>query len=46
MTADPFLDSPADTPKLPGTGRRWLKRSKWVALAILIVLLLVRPGKT
>src|SRR5512134_36549 len=43
MTADPFLDSPADTPKLPGAGRRWLKRSKWLALAILIVLLLYYP---
>jgi hypothetical protein len=43
MTADPFLDSPADTPKLPGAGRRWLKRSKWIALAILVVLLLYYP---
>ncbi|MBA4099424.1 MAG: DUF2333 domain-containing protein [Rhodospirillum sp.] len=43
MTADPFLDSPADTPKLPGAGRRWLKRSKWIALAILIALLLYYP---
>ncbi len=43
MTADPFLDSPADTPKLPGARRRWLKRSKWVALAILVVLLLYYP---
>jgi hypothetical protein len=43
MTADPFLDSPADTPKLPGAGRRWLRRSKWVALAILVVLLLYYP---
>ena len=43
MTADPFLDSPADTPKLPGAGRRWLRRSKWVALAILVVVLLYYP---
>ena len=43
MTADPFLDSPADTPKLPGAGRRWLKRSKWIALAILVVLILYYP---
>ena len=43
MTADPFLDSPADTPKLPGAGRRWLKRAKWVALAVLVVLLLYYP---
>jgi hypothetical protein len=43
MTADPFLDSPADTPKLPGAGRRWLKRSKWIALAILVALLLYYP---
>ena len=43
MTADPFLDSPADTPKLPGAGRRWLKRSKWVALALLVVLVLYYP---
>jgi hypothetical protein len=43
MTADPFLDSPADAPKLPGAGRRWLKRSKWIALAVLIVLLLYYP---
>ena len=43
MTADPFLDSPADTPKLPGSGRRWLRRSKWIALAILVVLLLYYP---
>ncbi|HEY1386154.1 MAG TPA: DUF2333 family protein, partial [Dongiaceae bacterium] len=43
MTADPFLDSPADAPKLPGSGRRWLKRSKWIALAVLIVLLLYYP---
>jgi hypothetical protein len=43
MTADPFLDSPADTPKLPGAGRRWLRRSKWLALAILAVLLLYYP---
>ncbi len=43
MTADPFLDSPADTQKLPGTGRRWLKRAKWVALAILVVMLLYYP---
>ena len=35
MTADPFLDSPADTPKLPGAGRRGVKRSKWGARAIL-----------
>lgn len=43
MTADPFLDSPADTPKLPGAGRRWLKGAKWLALAILVVLLLYYP---
>ena len=43
MTADPFLDSPADTPQLPGAGRRWLRRSKWIALAILIALLLYYP---
>ena len=43
MTADPFLDSPADTPKLPGAGRRWLKRSKWIALAVLVVLVLYYP---
>jgi len=43
MTADPFLDSPADTPKLPGSGRRWLRRSKWIALAVLVVLLLYYP---
>lgn len=43
MTADPFLDSPADTPKLPGARRRWLKPAKWVALAILVVLLLYYP---
>jgi hypothetical protein len=43
MTADPFLDSPADSPKLPGSGRRWLKRSKWIALAVLVVLALYYP---
>jgi hypothetical protein len=43
MTADPFLDSPADTQKLPGRGKRWLKGAKWVALAILLVLLLYYP---
>jgi hypothetical protein len=43
MTADPFLDSPADTPKLPGAGRRWLRRSKWIALAVVVVLLLYYP---
>jgi len=43
MTADPFLDSPADAPKLPGTGRRWLKRTKWVALAVLVLLILYYP---
>src|SRR5919108_5288971 len=43
MTADPFLDSPADTPKLPGAGRRWLRRSKWIALAVLVALLLYYP---
>jgi hypothetical protein len=43
MTADPFLDSPADTQKLPGRGRRWLKGAKWVALAILVVMLLYYP---
>jgi hypothetical protein len=43
MTADPFLDSPADTPRLPGAGRRWLKRSKWVALAVLVLLVLYYP---
>lgn len=43
MTADPFLDSPADTPKLPGSGRRWLKRGKWIALIILAALLLYYP---
>ncbi|HEV8388679.1 MAG TPA: DUF2333 family protein [Dongiaceae bacterium] len=43
MTADPFLDSPADTPKLPGAGRRWLKRSKWIALVILVALILYYP---
>ncbi len=43
MTADPFLDFPADTPKLPGAGRRWLKRSKWIALAVLVALLLYYP---
>ncbi|MEZ5831223.1 MAG: DUF2333 family protein [Dongiaceae bacterium] len=44
MTADPFLDSPADTPKLPGSSRRWLKRAKWIALVILVVLLLYYPA--
>lgn len=43
MTADPFLDSPADTPKLPGSGRRWLRRGKWLALVILLVLVLYYP---
>ena len=43
MTADPFLDSPADSPKLPGAGRRWVKRSKWIALAVLVVLVLYYP---
>ena len=43
MTADPFLDSPADTPKLPGARRRWLRRAKWIALAILVVLILYYP---
>jgi hypothetical protein len=43
MTADPFLDSPAETPKLPGSGRRWLKRSKWIALVVLLVLILYYP---
>ena len=43
MTADPFLDSPADTSKLPGAGRRRLKQAKWIALAILVVLLLYYP---
>jgi hypothetical protein len=43
MTADPFLDSPADTPNLPGTGRRWLRRAKWVALALLVAVLLYYP---
>jgi hypothetical protein len=43
MTADPFLDSPADRPRLPGAGRRWLRRAKWVALAILVVLVLYYP---
>jgi hypothetical protein len=43
MTADPFLDSPADTPKLPGAGQRWLRRSKWIALAVVVVLLLYYP---
>jgi hypothetical protein len=43
MTADPFLDSPADTPRLPGAGRRWLKRSKWIALAVLVLLVLYYP---
>jgi hypothetical protein len=43
MTADPFLDSPADGPKLPGAGRRWLRRAKWIALAIMVVLLLYYP---
>jgi hypothetical protein len=43
MTADPFLDSPADTPKLPGARRRWLKHVKWAALVILVVLLLYYP---
>ncbi|HEY3145251.1 MAG TPA: DUF2333 family protein [Dongiaceae bacterium] len=43
MTADPFLDSPADSPKLPGSGRRWLKRSKWIALVVLVVLVLYYP---
>ena len=43
MTADPFLDSPADTPRLPGARRRWLKRAKWIALAVLVVLILYYP---
>ena len=43
MTADPFLDSPASTPKLPGSGRRWLRRSKWIALLILLILILYYP---
>lgn len=43
MTSDPFLDSPAETPQLPGTGRRWLRRTKWVALVILVLLALYYP---
>ncbi|MGH6892905.1 MAG: DUF2333 family protein [Dongiaceae bacterium] len=43
MTADPFLDSPADTPKLPGSGRRWVRRSKWIALVLLVLLILYYP---
>src|SRR6266498_2408944 len=43
MTADPFLDSPADTPKLPGSGRRWLRRSKWIAIVVLVVLVFYYP---
>jgi hypothetical protein len=43
MTADPFLDSPADAPLLPGRRRRWLKRAKWITLAVLVLLLLYYP---
>ena len=43
MTADPFLDSPGDTPKLPGTGRKWLRRSKWVGIALLVAMVLYYP---
>lgn len=43
MTSDPFLDAPAETPQLPGRGRRWLRRAKWTGLAILIVMILYYP---
>ncbi|WP_119303789.1 DUF2333 family protein [Dongia deserti] len=43
MTADPFLDSPADQPQLPGSGRRWARRAKWAGLVVLAVLLLYYP---
>jgi hypothetical protein len=43
MTADPFLDSPADTAKLPGSRRRWVKGAKWSGLLILVVLILYYP---
>lgn len=43
MTADPFLDSPADTPELPGRGRRWLRRAKWLSLVLLAIIILYYP---
>ncbi len=43
MTADPFLDSPADTPKLPGSRRRLVKGAKWIGLLILAILILYYP---
>lgn len=43
MTADPFLDAPADTPQLPGRGRRWLKRAKWTGLVLLAIVILYYP---
>lgn len=43
MTADPFLDAPAETPQLPGSGRRWLRRAKWVAYLLLAVIVLYYP---
>ncbi len=43
MTADPFLDSPAETPKLPGSGRRLVKTAKWVGLLLLVLIILYYP---
>ena len=43
MTADPFLDTPADTPQSPGSRRKWLRRAKWAALALLVVIILYYP---
>ncbi len=48
MTADPFLDTPGletpgETPQLPGRGRRWLKRAKWISLMLLVVVVLYYP---
>ena len=46
MTADPFLDSPdasGGTSQSPGRGRRWLRRIKWAALLLLLVIVLYYP---
>jgi hypothetical protein len=43
MTADPFLDTPAGDPLAPSRTRKWLRRAKWAALALLVIIVLYYP---
>ncbi len=43
MTADPFLDTPADDPLAPSRTRKWLRRAKWAGLVLLAAIILYYP---